>query len=99
LEKWFFKGYFEHTSLEYIRKQWIIQDYLNLSTGNRITISENKVYDPKDILYFTGDPEVPCRKCDKIKNNIFENNTIYNPPKEVDAMINFQQEEKGTNKK
>lgn len=87
-----FKGYFQNTSLKSIKAQWKIDTYLNLTTGQNILIEDNKIYKPKDILYFTGSKPLNGESGNKIKNNNFKNNTIYGISKKIPEMVNYRED-------
>lgn len=93
------KGYFENTSLEYIKNQMRTETYKNRDTGNGFKIKDNQFYTDKDILYFVGtDPDIKSKYLgNKIKNNIVENNFIYGNSKTQDNLIFFRKEIEGTN--
>ncbi|WP_089755956.1 right-handed parallel beta-helix repeat-containing protein [Chryseobacterium soldanellicola] len=93
------KGYFENTSLEYIKNQMKTDTYKNRDTGNGFKINNNRFYTDKDILYFVGtDPDSQSRYSgNKVKNNIVENNFIYGNPKTQENLIFFRKEAQGTN--
>ncbi|RDI12179.1 right-handed parallel beta-helix repeat-containing protein [Flavobacterium sp. AG291] len=70
------RGYFENTGLDYIKKQWKISTYLNLETGQNLKIINNTFDSEKEILYFKGTSGKEQKIENKIKNNIFADNTI-----------------------
>ena len=87
------KGYFENTSLQYIKDQMRIEKYKNLDTGNNFVITKNKFYSDKDILYFVGTPADPSTNYpgNQIKNNVVTDNQIFGPSRNQDQLINFRQ--------
>ncbi len=80
-----FKGFFEHTSLSYIKDMFKTTKYNDLSTGNYIMVSNNTIKNPNKVLDFSGTPTMKLYKNKKsykgniIRNNSFINNTIISP--------------------
>ncbi len=71
------KGYFENTSLPYIKEQLRDEIYKNINTGNNFKITGNTFNTDKQVLLFTGNLYKDNPKWNnKIKNNIFEKNKI-----------------------
>ena len=92
-----FKGYFEHTSLPYIKQQWRIKTYLNQSTGNNIIIENNHIYSGKDILYFTGTAPEKNNRGNTIFRNYFKGNRIYGNVKKISNLVFYREEKSGEN--
>ncbi|AZA51873.1 right-handed parallel beta-helix repeat-containing protein [Chryseobacterium sp. G0201] len=88
------KGYFENTSLQYIKDQLRGDKYKNIDTGNNFTVSNNKFYSDKDILYFVATDKDLSRKYvgNKLKNNTVQNNEIIGNSKTPNQLIHFKQE-------
>jgi len=88
------KGYFENTSLQYIKDQLRGDKYRNIDTGNNFTVSNNKFYSDKDILYFVATDKDLSKKYigNKLKNNTVQNNEIIGNSKTQDQLIHFRQE-------
>lgn len=92
-----FKGYFENTSLEYIKEQWQIDTYLNMTTGKNINIDGNKIYSDNQILRFTGTTKETRKFENKIMNNTFINNLIFSNSMNHIRPIEFVVEIKDSN--
>jgi hypothetical protein len=92
------RGYFEDTSLPYIKEQMSINKYKNINTGNNFRIVNNKFFTDKDVLYFIGTPgDKDGKFINKIRNNLVENNQIIGNPKKQEELIHFRQEVSGSN--
>ncbi len=94
------KGYFEDTSLQYIKDQMRIDTYKNIRTGNNFIISENSFYTDQNVLFFTGsDPDKSKKyKGNRIARNKFENNRIIgNNKRPLNEKIAFRIEDSGSN--
>ncbi|WP_027379826.1 right-handed parallel beta-helix repeat-containing protein [Chryseobacterium daeguense] len=93
------KGYFENTSLPRIKEQLRNDKYKNIDTGNNFTVTNNKFYSNKDILYFeaTGRDLSQKYQGNKMNNNIVENNEIIGNIKNQNELVHFRQETSGKN--
>jgi hypothetical protein len=92
------RGYFEDTSLPYIKEQMSINKYKNINTGNNFRIVNNKFFTDKDVLYFIGTlGDKDGKFINKIRNNLVENNQIIGNPKKQEELIHFRQEVSGSN--
>ncbi len=94
------RGYFENTSPQNIKDQIRIEKYKNIDTGANFKISGNKFNTDKEVLYFIGTPADAGRKYpgNKIKNISFENNEVLGNSKNIDELVLFNIEKKGSNK-
>jgi hypothetical protein len=93
------KGYFENTSLPRIQEQLRDNRYKNIDTGNNFTVTNNKFYTNKDILYFeaTGKDLSQNYKGNKLNNNVVENNEVIGNFKKQNELVHFRQEISGNN--
>ncbi|UWX60785.1 right-handed parallel beta-helix repeat-containing protein [Chryseobacterium oranimense] len=93
------KGYFENTSLPRIKEQLRGDKYKNIDTGNNFTVTNNKFYSDKDILYFEATGKNMSQKYigNKLNYNTVENNEIIGNSKKQNELIHFRQETSGNN--
>lgn len=73
-----FKGFFENTSLNYIKKTWKFSKYQNVNTGNNINILNNAITNSKRIISFTSTAANSNYKGQKYKGNVLGNNRFSN---------------------
>lgn len=78
------KGYFEQTKNAYIHEKWNKDEYYDIDTGMNFTITGNKFNSPNQILYFYED-----KNTNMIRNNKFENNSLYKNSKKIDNLVKF----------
>ncbi|WP_349644563.1 right-handed parallel beta-helix repeat-containing protein [Chryseobacterium herbae] len=93
------KGYFENTSLQYIKDQMQTDKYLNLDTGNNFIIKNNKFYTKGNVLCFSGTGADKAKKYigNKVKRNVFESNEIIGNTKKQEEIVSFKEENTGSN--
>ncbi|MDQ0067554.1 right-handed parallel beta-helix repeat-containing protein [Chryseobacterium lathyri] len=93
------KGYFENTSLQYIKDQMQTDKYLNLDTGRNFIIKNNKFYTKGNVLYFSGTGADKAKRYvgNKVKSNVFENNEIIGNLKKQEELVSFKEENTGSN--
>nr|WP_315026728.1 right-handed parallel beta-helix repeat-containing protein [uncultured Chryseobacterium sp.] len=93
------KGYFQNTSLQYIKVQMQTDKYLNLDTGNNFVIKNNKFYTKGNILSFTGTEADRSKRYtgNKISSNVFEDNEIIGNAKKSEELVSFKEEKTGSN--
>ncbi len=85
-----FKGFFENTSLNYIRKTWKFAKYQNINTGNNISIIGNIIDDSNRLIDFVSNKKSnnykgQVYKGNILNNNVFKNNTINSPSLKLEA--------------
>lgn len=91
------KGYFWSTEDKAFSANVSVRKYKDIKTGNNISIYNNSFYSPIDVLYFTGQNGQNGNAINKIKNNRFVNNTIYNSKKRVKDTVFFREEVDNSN--
>jgi len=86
------KGYFENTSLRYIKDQMRTDKYLNRSTGSDFKIINNIFYTDKEILFFTGTEGVEKNGYlgNRIEKNLVSNNKILRSRKSLSELFAFR---------
>lgn len=91
------KGYFENTSLPYIKEQLRKDIYKNINTGNNFKISNNKFFTDKDVLFFISTDEDRSKEYigNQMNNNVFEDNKIIGNRKNQKELIIFKQKKSG----
>ncbi|MFC6267718.1 right-handed parallel beta-helix repeat-containing protein [Frigoriflavimonas asaccharolytica] len=87
-----FRGYFENSSLAYIKEQLRDEKYKNIDTGNNISITNNKINSNQEILYFnsTSPDKSKNYKGNIMKNITFTNNEVSGNTKPIQELVNFR---------
>lgn len=85
-----FKGLFESTYLDHIKIMWTTSTYKNQKTGKNISIKNNKINSPNEILYFTGKNSEKEEEKNLIEKNTFENNIINGNQKNIEKLIFYR---------